>query len=83
MSAQALRFTNPGKLFKVEPRPDSMSRHHVPPRHPAKNTPFLLRKSVKDHRAYHQLFRNAGSYEQCCEILLREWWTPPAERTNK
>lgn len=82
MSLQAKRY----RLELVENKrnsPEGMSKHHVPPRHPATRTPFLLRKSVKDYRAYHQLFRNCGSYEQCCEILLREWWTPPAERNEK
>lgn len=78
MSWHANRY----RLEVVAPRKanqlDSMSKHHVPPRHPARAAPFLLRKSVTDHRAYHQLFRNAGSYEQCCEILRREWWTHPA-----
>jgi hypothetical protein len=27
-----------------------------------------------DHRAYHQIFQNAGSLEQCIEILKRDWW---------
>lgn len=82
MSRQAFRYTNPARLFKVEPSPYSMSSHHVPPRHPATHTPFLLRKSVIDHRAYHQLFRNAGSLQQCIDILIKEWWTNPAERKD-
>lgn len=48
--------------------------HHVPPKHPASITPIKLRVRKKDHEAYHQLFSNAGSLEQCIEILKRDWW---------
>ena len=52
------------------------SFHHIPPQHPAKFTPQRPGKRVSsaDHRAYHQLFSNAGSFEQCVEIL-KKWWT--------
>jgi hypothetical protein len=52
------------------------SDHHIPPRHPAFHLPVPVKKkvSVIDHRAYHQLFQNAGSYEEC-EKILRWWWT--------
>jgi hypothetical protein len=53
--------------------------HHVPPQNPAKTTPFKIRVSKKDHAAYHQLFANAGSFEQCCEILWRDWWNMPSK----
>lgn len=51
------------------------SFHHIPPQHPAVRTPARPGKRVTsaDHRAYHQLFSNAGSFEQCVEIL-RRWW---------
>jgi hypothetical protein len=48
--------------------------HHVPPRHPAPVTPFKIRVRKIDHRAYHQLFANCASLEQCIEILKRDWW---------
>ena len=56
-----------------------LTRHHVPPRHPATKNPidqehFILKKSEKEHRAYHLLFGNAPDFETCVEILKREWW---------
>ena len=48
--------------------------HHVPPRNPAAVTPLKMRVRKIDHRAYHQLFQNAASLEQCIEILKRDWW---------
>lgn len=48
--------------------------HHVPPRHPAAATPLKIRVDKKDHEAYNRLFGNAGSLEQCVEILRRDWW---------
>lgn len=50
--------------------------HHVPPRSNGfSDGGFVLSKRRIDHKAYHQLFKNAGSYEECCAILLRDWWT--------
>lgn len=54
----------------------SMNEHHVPPRNPARSTPFKMRIKKVDHAAYHQLFANAASFEQCVEILWRDWWKP-------
>lgn len=54
--------------------------HHVPPRsngYHAK-TGYILVKRLIDHRAYHQLFKNAGTFEEACEILKRDWWTKPS-----
>jgi hypothetical protein len=54
--------------------------HHVPPRsngYHAK-TGFILVKRVIDHRAYHQLFKNAGTYQECCDILWTQWWKNPS-----
>ncbi len=48
--------------------------HHIPPRHPAVHTPIKKRVNKQDHIAYHRIFQNAGSFEQCVEIL-RWWWT--------
>jgi hypothetical protein len=48
--------------------------HHVPPRNPARTTPVKIRVRKIDHMAYHQLFANAASLEQCIEILKRDWW---------
>ena len=48
--------------------------HHVPPRNPSLTTPIKIRVRRKDHMAYHRLFSNAGSLEQCIEILKRDWW---------
>ena len=49
--------------------------HHIPPRHPAIMAPLKKRVSKLDHAAYHQLFQNAGSLNQCVEILRKYWWT--------
>ena len=82
MSWSARRYTNPDIYLIERSRELKTSRHHVPPRNPAKKTPFIVRKSITDHRAYHQLFRNAATFEQACEILLVEWWTPPSKNDN-
>ena len=50
------------------------NEHHIPPKHPTVNPPIKKRVSKIDHAAYHQLFQNAGSFEQCVSIL-RWWWT--------
>lgn len=72
MSWQAKRF-----------RKQSTNLHHIPPRHPAKATPFKIRISKRDHAAYHQLFQNAASFEQCVAILYRNWWKPYYEATGE
>ncbi len=53
-----------------------MTTHHVPPtsRRP---TDYILMKRRRAHMAYHEIFVNAASYEECCKILKRDWWTPP------
>lgn len=56
------------------------SKHHVPPRNPDPQPRFLRIVDDRHHRAYHLLFGAVGSYEQACEILLRDWWTAPAEQ---
>jgi len=61
----------------------STNVHHVPPRHPALTTPFKIRISKSDHAAYHQLFSNADSFEQCVEILWRDWWNLPSMHLTK
>ena len=61
-----------------------LTRHHVPAKHPAlsKYTKpegrqhFILKKTEKQHRAYHLLFGNSPDLETCIEILKRDWWTP-------
>jgi hypothetical protein len=35
-----------------------------------------MRVNKLDHAAYHQLFQNAGTFEQCVQILWRDWWQP-------
>lgn len=58
-----------------------LTAHHVPPRsHGAR---FILRKTWNEHRAYHIIFGNAASFEECVEILKRYWWTPHGERHEK
>lgn len=53
----------------------SSSKHHVPPKHPSSDL-FTMRVSNVDHRAYHTLFGNSGSFEQCVHILWKYWWMP-------
>ena len=50
--------------------------HHIPPKHPAQSTPFKIRVNKRDHQAYHQLFANARTFEDCVAILWRNWWAP-------
>ena len=51
------------------------TKHHVPPK--SVGAQFILYKTRKEHEAYHLLFGNAASYEECCKILKEQWWTPP------
>lgn len=52
------------------------NQHHIPPRNPAATTPFRVWVNKRDHWAYNQLFQNSASFEQCVEILWRNWWKP-------
>jgi len=52
--------------------------HHIPPRNPAKCTPYKVRVRKADHDAYNRLFANAATLEQCIEILKRDWWPTTA-----
>jgi hypothetical protein len=63
-------------------REDRITIHHVPPKSRGK-TKFLLEKPENQHRAYHLLFSNAGSYEECCQILWKDWWKPPSDEPNE
>ena len=71
MSWNAVRYRDPKVTARVK-----TSTHHVPPRSRGKAL-FTVEKPHVQHLAYHILFGNAGSFEECCEILKREWWTPP------
>lgn len=62
-------------------RPPNTSKHHIPPKHPAGQN-FTLRVSNVDHKAYHTLFSNAGSFEQCVQILWKYWWLPYYQATD-
>ena len=53
-------------------RYQKMNWHHIPPKNPSDAVPVRKRVSKLDHSAYHQLFQNAGSFEQCVSIL--KWW---------
>lgn len=52
-----------------------MTKHHVPPRSVAP-TEFILLKTWREHSAYHTIFGNASSFEECVKILRLYWWTP-------
>lgn len=57
-----------------------MTKHHCPPRHPNHPTNeerFILKKSEKEHRAYHVIFGNSSSLQECIDILTKYWWTNP------
>ena len=54
------------------------TKHHIPPK--SVGAEFILYKTRKEHEAYHLLFRNAASFEECCKILKEEWWTPRKEK---
>lgn len=86
MSLNALRYVDPGYANHGHDRQSaapkrqseaSMSSHHVPPRHPAKYAPLILRKTEKDHRAFHLLFGVPESLTQCVRVLVRDWWSDP------
>ena len=68
------------KFLRGRVRKDTLTNHHVPPRSKGWNrqTGFTLQKRLIDHLAYHQLFENAGTFEECCDILKRQWWTKDA-----
>ena len=58
--------------------------HHVPPVSTyAKWFGFILRKKDNEHVAYHILFGNVATYEECCRILKKHWWTRPKEGKRK
>jgi hypothetical protein len=67
------------RVGKTRPKevnnPNEMTDHHVPPRNPDKVPRIILRKKRVHHQAYHTLFAAAKSYEDCCAILLVNWWT--------
>lgn len=58
---------------------NSLTTHHVPPVSNGwtHEDGFTLTKTLKEHRAYHLIFGNASSLEECIEILERYWWTRP------
>lgn len=52
------------------------TKHHVPPR--SRRKPwwgFLLDKESNEHIAFHILFGNAATLQECIEILKRDWWS--------
>lgn len=57
------------------------SRHHVPPKNSTDNL-FTMKVSTIDHRAYHQLFRNLGTFEQCVHVLWKYWWLPYYQKNH-
>jgi len=54
-------------------RDRQITLHHVPPR--SRGGGQVIEVPWYKHKAYHTIFGNAGSYEECCDILLRDWWT--------
>ena len=78
MSWQAARYVAPERMLdsrslRLNGDPNRITRHHVPPRNPARALPSI-RIDERRHRAYHLLFANAASFEDCVQILRRDWW---------
>jgi len=59
---------------RPHPISSKSTMHHVPPK--SKGAEFILQKEWNRHSAYHLIFGNAASYEECCRILQKDWWTP-------
>jgi hypothetical protein len=63
--------TPPKKLKSWKPKA-KFSVHHIPPRRAGR---FILKHVNKRHHvAYHMLFGNSGSLQECIEILRQHWW---------
>ena len=61
----------------------NMTDHHSPPRSSMRKwRGRLLRKEENRHTAYHILFGNAGSFEECVNILRHDWWPQEEEKWN-
>jgi hypothetical protein len=85
MSWKARRFNSKldnEEVSRLAALPTKRSKHHVPPQHPDPQPKFIKVVDDRHHRAYHVLFKAAGSFEEACEILLRDWWTPPSQKYN-
>lgn len=48
------------------------NHHHVPPKSKGGTKTILV--DTIEHRAFHILFKNAGSLQECIDILRKEWW---------
>lgn len=61
--------------------PRKLTRHHVPPTSTCKDPSkqFVLMRTEAEHRSYHILFSNLATYEECCEVLRKYWWTKPGD----
>ena len=60
------------QVIDCDPRTE-LTEHHVPPR--CMGAEFVIQVPRYKHEAYHTLFGCSKSFEQCCEILLKDWWT--------
>lgn len=83
MSWNAKRFAEPQSIEDIRKfgNPEKMTRHHAPPRHPDV-TPKIIKVNEYSHRAYHHLFGNARSLEDCIKILERDWWKHESSATK-
>lgn len=73
MSLQADRFKHRRRFrFEDYGTDRKHNKHHVPPQ--SKGGKEVILVDTIHHRAYHILFKNAGSLEECVAILKREWW---------
>ena len=76
MSWNADRYAHDAGIHRTHESKDKHkpTDHHVPPQ--SVGSRYILVRPQNQHEAYHTLFGNAASYEECCAILLRRWWTP-------
>ena len=68
MSWQADRY----RRFEKYGSDRKTNKHHCPPR--SKGGKEIIVVDTIRHRAYHILFGNAGTLEECVAILKKEWW---------
>ena len=72
MSWQADRFTPKKRRFESYGTDRKTNKHHVPPR--SKGGKSVIVVDTIQHRAYHILFGDAGSLDECIQILKQRWW---------
>lgn len=75
MSWNAMRYHREPRRFRFERYPTHgrrTNRHHVPPK--SEGGTYVIEADTIQHRAYHILFGNAASIDECVQVLKRNWW---------